>query len=242
MALAGDFIKVLVGGYDLTGDSNRLVITDRYDAHDVTAFGDQYHSFILGQRTAMIEHMGYLNAVDAQSHAVLKGISVQGVFSLFIGNNVAPVVGDPVFSLDTRQGRYATAPEAGRYIPFVALFANRGGNGGWGVALTPPVTFTDTTTGSGVDNGAQTTNGGVAHLHVLQAAASDTYSIIVQGSSYSDFHDNLPAFATFTLNASQLGSERITINGTIPQYTRFKATRTGAAGNTVKIAVSLVRL
>jgi len=48
--------------------------------------------------------------------------------------------------------------------------------------------------------------------------------------------------ATFTLNGSALGSQRVAISGTIPQYTRFKATRTGAAGNPVKIAVSLVRL
>lgn len=242
MALAGDNIQVLVGGYDLTGDSNRVVITDRYDTHDVTAFGDQVHSFILGQRQALIEHMGYFNSAAAQAHPVLKGGSVQGVFSLVIGNNAAPVVGDPVFSLDTRQGRYATAPEAGRYIPFVAMFGNRGGNGGWGVALTPPVSFTTTTTGSGVDNGAATANGGVAHLHVLQAAASDTYTIVVEGATNSGFTTGLTTLATFALNGSALGSQRVDISGTIPQYTRFKATRTGVAGNPVKIAVSLVRL
>jgi hypothetical protein len=51
----------------------------------------------------------------------------------------------------------------------------------------------------------------------------------------------LTTLATFRLNASAIGSERIAISGTIQQYTRFKATRSGAAGNTVKIAVILVR-
>ncbi len=242
MALAGDFIQVLVSGYELTGDSNRVTISDRYDVHDVTAFGDQVHSFILGQRQVMIDHAGYLNTAAAGSHPALKGANVQGVFSVFIGDNAVPVVGNPVFSLDTRQGRYATAPETARYIPFVAMFANRGGSGGWGVALTPPVTFTNSTTGAGVDNGAQTTNGGVAHLHVLQAAATDTYTIIVEGATNSGFSTGLTTLATFTLNGSQIGSQRVAIAGTIPQYTRFKATRSGSAGNTVKIAVSLVRL
>lgn len=242
MALAGDFIQVLVGGYELTGDSNRVTISDRYDVHDVTAFGDQVHSFIPGQRQVMIDHAGYLNTVAAGSHPVLKGANMQGVFSVFVGDNAAPVVGNPVFSIDTRQGRYATAPETARYIPFVAMFANRGGSGGWGVALTPPVTFSNTTTGAGIDNGAATTNGGVAHLHVLQAAASDTYTIVVEGATNSTFSAGLSTLATFTLNGSQVGSERVAIAVTIPQYTRFKATRTGSAGNPIRIAASLVRL
>ncbi|MCK6580632.1 MAG: hypothetical protein L6Q98_21280 [Anaerolineae bacterium] len=243
MALSGDFIQVLAGGFDLTGDSNRVVITDRFDAHDVTAFGDQVHNFILGQRQVMVEHGGYMNAAAGQSHPALKGANHQGVFSVFIGNNAAPAVGNPVFSVDTQQGRYATAPETGRHIPFAAMFANRGGSGGWGVALTPVVTFTNTTTGAGVDNGAATAQGGAACLHLLQAAATDRYSIIVEGATNSGFTTGLVTLATFTLNASALGSERIAIAGSIPQYTRFKATRTsGTAGNSVKIAVSLVRL
>lgn len=242
MTLAGDFIKVLAGGYDLTGDSNRVVISDRYDTHDVTAFGDQVHSFILGQRQAAIEHAGYMNAAAAQSHPVLKGANVQGVFSVFVGDNAAPVVGNPVFSLDTRQGRYAIAPETARYIPFVAMFANRGGSGGWGVALAPPTTtFTDSSTGGTVDNGAATTNGGVVHLHILQSVGNATYTIVVENDDGTDFVG--ATTTTFTLNGSQLGSERIAISGTIQRYVRFKATRiSGTAGSTVKIAVSLVRL
>lgn len=151
MALAGDFIQVLVAGYDLTGDSNRVVISDRYDMHDVTAFGDQVHNFIPGQRQVAVDHAGYLNTAAAGSHPVLKGANVQGVFSVFIGNNAAPVAGNPVFSVDIRQGRYGTAPETARHIPFVAAFANRGGNGGWGGALTPPFTFVSSGPGTGVD-------------------------------------------------------------------------------------------
>ncbi len=242
MALAGDFIQVLVSGYELTGDSNRVTISDRYDVHDVTAFGDQVHSFILGQRQVMIDHAGYLNTAAAGSHPALKGANVQGVFSVFIGDNAVPAVGNPVFSLDTRQGRYATAPETARYIPFVAMFANRGGSGGWGVALTPPLSFNNTFWGAVIDNGAATSGGGAAHLHVLQAAASDTYTIIVQGADDSGFTTGVTTHATFTLNGSQIGSQRIPISGDIKRYTMFKATRSGAAGNTVKIAVSLVRL
>jgi hypothetical protein len=100
------------------------------------------------------------------------------------------------------------------------------------------VSFTNTSTGTAVDNGASSPNGGAAFLHVLQAAASDTYTIIVEHSTDNSVWATL---ATFTLNASQINSERKAVSATINRYTRYKATRSGSAGNTVKIAVSLVR-
>jgi hypothetical protein len=241
MALAGDHVQILVGGYELTGDSNRVMLNDRYDAYDVTAFGEAVHHVLPGLRLANIDHQGYLNSPAARSHPVLKANTVSGIFSLLLGQNAAPVVGDPVYSLGGLQAKYQAMPEVNRFVPFMAQFAVQSELGGWGVALTPPVSFTNTTTGSAVDNGAATSNGGAAFLHVLQAAASDTYTIIVEGATNAGFTTGVTTLATFTLNASALGSERIAITGSIQRYTRFKATRTGAAGDTVKIAVSLVR-
>ena len=241
MALAGDHVQVLVAGYELTGDLNRISIPDTYGMHDVTAFGDGVHKFIQGQRTISLEHLGYLNNAAAGSHPVLKGASLEGVVSVILGQNAVPVVGDPMHSLSIVQGNYGTMPEIEKYVPFSAQFANTGDLGGWGVALTPPVSFTNTTNGSSVDNGAASSNGGAAFLHVLQAAASDTYTIVVEGSTTGAFAGEQTTLVTFALNASALGSERKAIAGTIPRYTRFKATRSGSAGNTVKIAVNLVR-
>lgn len=241
MALAGDHAQLLVGGYDLTGDSNRITISDVRQMHDVTAFGDAVHKTIAGQQLAVITHTGYFNPIAARTHPVLKSGTVQGVVSIILGQNAAPIVGDLAYSMDSVQSRYGAMPETSRYVPFMTGFANRGDLGGWGVALTPPTSFTNTATGSAVDNGAASSNSGAAFLHVLQAAASDTYTIIVQGATNSGFSVGLTTLATFTLNASTLGSERIAIAGTVPRYTRFKTTRTGSAGNTVKIAISLVR-
>lgn len=240
--LAGDHVQVLVEGYELTGDSNRVSIPDTWDVYDVSSFGDTVHKFIPGRRTVTLEHAGYMNAVAAQSHPVLKGLAVSGIVSVLLGQNAAPVTGDPVYSLAIRQGKYSVLPEVGKYVPFTAAFANRGELGGWGVALAVPVTFTNTANGPAVDNGAATTKGGAAYLHLLTAAATDRYSITVEGSATGAFAGEQSTLGTFSLNAAAIGSEFITLTGTIPQYTRWKATRTsGEAGNTVKIAVSLVR-
>src|SRR5258708_5699333 len=134
MALAGKNVQVLVAGYDLTGDSNKLMMNDSRNVHDVTAFGDGVHRFIVGPRVVALSHAGYLNSAAAASHPVLKSAAVQGPVSVLLGQNANPAVGDPA-----------------------------------------------------------------------------------------------------------LGSDYKALSGTIPQYTRWKATRTGSAGNTVKIAVTLVR-
>ncbi len=240
--LAGDHVQVLVDGYELTGDHHRIRIPDTRDVYDVTAFSDAVHRFIPGRRTVTLEHAGYMNAEAARSHPVLKGNAIAGIVSVLLGQNEAPVPGDPVYSLAIRQGKYSAVPEAGKYVPFTATFANRGELGGWGVALGVPVTFTNTSTGMAVDSGAATTHGGAAYLHLLTAATTDRYTLVVEGSTTGAFGGEQTTLATFSQNASTLGSEFITLSGSVPRYIRWKATRSqGAAGDTVKLAVSLVR-
>ena len=185
--LAGDHVQVLVDGYELTGDSNRVSIDEARDLFDITAFGDEVHKFSPGQRMMALQHAGFMNSAEAGSHPVLQGAAVDGVFSLYLGQNAAPAVGDPVFSLLARQGRYGALPQVNRMIPFRAGFANRGEDGGWGIALTQPVAVSGTTDGEAVDNGVASDGGGLACLHVLEAAANDAYVITIEGSAYRGF-------------------------------------------------------
>jgi hypothetical protein len=241
MALAGDHVAVLVDGYELTGDHNSISIDDSRKALCQTTFGDAVKNCIPGQRMMKLQHGGFMNADSARSHPALKGATLEGVVAVLVGQNADPVVGDPVYCLKTLQSYYQVAPQFGEVIPFKATFANKGELGGWGVALAVPVEFTNTSNGSGVDNGAASSNGGSAYLNVLTAAGSDTYTIVVEGSATGAFSGEESTLATFALDASAIGSERVAISGSIPQYTRWKATRSGSAGDTVKIAVALIR-
>ena len=239
--LAGDHVQVLVGGYALTGDSNRININDSRMLYDVTAFGDGVHQYIPGQRMMAVQHAGYLNNDSARSHPVLSGNAVDGVFSVLVGQNTDPAEGDPMFSLGTQQTRYGTLPQVNKFVPFNAAFANRGDLGGWGVALAVPTDFTTSSNGGAVDNGVASSNGGMVCLHLLSAAASDTYTITVEGSATGAFSGEESTLATFNLDASAIGSEHQLISGAIPQYTRWKAVRAGSAGDTVSLAISLIR-
>jgi hypothetical protein len=241
MALAGDHVQVLVAGYDLTGDMNAITITDARNMLKAAAFGDAVEKSIVGQRQSKLEHTGYLNAEDAKAHPVLNGVAVENVVSVLVGQNAAPVVGDILYSLAILQQQYKTLPEINKVIPFTATFAPRGLAGGWGVALAAPTNITNTTSGTTVDNGAATSQGGAAVLHILEAAADDTYAITVQGSTTGAFAGEETTLATFTLDAAAIGGERIAIAGSLPRYVRYRAVRTGSAGDTVRLAVALIR-
>ncbi|MCC7209796.1 MAG: hypothetical protein IT323_20995 [Anaerolineae bacterium] len=241
MALSGDHVQVLVDGYELTGDSQRLTLGDRRTIYDVTTFGDAVHRFLPGPRQAAVEHAGYLNAAAARSHPVLRSATLQGAISVLLGQNASPVAGDPTYSLWVQQGRYQALPEIGKYVPFTAAFANAGVLGGWGVALAVPTGFTATTSGAPLNQGSAAPGGGMAFLHILQAAATDRYTISIEGSATGVFGGEQTTLATFTLNGAALGSEPQSIAGTVPQYVRWKATRSGSAGDTVRIALSVIR-
>lgn len=242
MALAGDHIRVLMGGYDLTGDQNRVQIDDARQMHLAAAFGDAAKKFIPGQRRASLQHMGYMNAAAARSHPVLRGVSVEGAVTILVGQNTAPVPGDPAFSLDGLQGRYRVAPQRDQVIPFSADFATRGVIGGWGVALAVPTTITNTANGSVHNNGAATAQGGTAFLHLLTAAATDRYSFLVQGSTTGAFAGEETTLVTFTLNGSAVGTQALPLPAAVPRYTRWRAVRTsGTANNPLQFALTLVR-
>ena len=239
--LAGDHVQVLVDGYELTGDSNRVSIDEARDLFDITAFGDEVRKFSPGQRMMALQHAGFMNSAEAGSHPVLQGAAVDGVFSLYLGQNAAPTVGDPVFSLLARQGRYGALPQVNRMFPFRAGFANRGEDGGWGIALTQPLDVTGTTSGGSVDNGVASDGGGLACLHVLEAAGGDAYVITIEGSATGAFSGEESVLATFTLDGRTLGSELVAIDGAMPRYVRWKATAGPSASDRIRIAISLIR-
>lgn len=239
--LAGDHLQVLVDGYELTGDSNRININEGRDLFDITAFGDAVHKFSPGQRTMALQHTGFMNSAEGGSHPALQGAAVDGLFSLYLGQNAAPTAGDPVFSLLARQGTYGALPQVNRMIPFRARFVNRGEDGGWGIALTQPLAVTGPALGNKVDNGGANDGGGFACLHVLEAAASDAYSITVEGSGSGAFTGEERTLAAFTLDGRALGSEQVKIDGRIPRYTRWRATAGPGASERIRIAISLIR-
>lgn len=239
--LAGDHAQVLAEGYELTTVSQSLAPSQTYDQHDATCFGQAAHNFINGQQAITMTHKGLLD--KASSHAALNLTDVENaVVTALIGENAAPVVGGIAFLIDNKTGSYKVAAENTAAIPFEAELAVKSSRGGgWGKALAVPVTITNTTDGTAVDNAASSSNGGVATLHILAACAADTYAVKVQHSADDVTYADL---VTFALDASVIGGEfgTVAVGTTVNRYLRYQATRTGAAGNDFRLAVAFARL
>src|ERR1051326_2623313 len=95
-----------------------------------------------------------------------------------------------------------------------------------GVVLAPIASYSTTANGSSVDNATATTNGAVAHLHVLsKTGTSPTIDWKIQHSTNNSIWVDL---FTFT-QATDKTSERLTVTGTINRYLRAIRTIGGSA-------------
>ena len=236
--LSGHHARALYGGYNLSTVSNAMELGLTTDAHDVAAMAENFHNFVPGQIIATVAHSGLFE--QDSSHAALSTPGGTSVFTALIGQNTAPVLGDPAFVMNVLQGDYMVAASSAAAIPFTAsLMANEDKAAGWGVALAPIETITTTADGASVDNGAASANGGIATLHIVTAPANDTYVVKVQHSTDDAAWVDL---ITFALDGSAIGGEFGSALGTVNQYIRYQATVTGAAAEDFSLAVSFARL
>ena len=101
-----------------------------------------------------------------------------------------------------------------------------------GVILENATTITDTANGSSNDLTAQTTNGGVAHLHLTAFATATSDAITIEDSSTGS--SGWATIATFA-TATGLTSERVVITGTIKRYVRVVDTVVGGPGSVTRL-------
>jgi len=131
MALAGDFVVVKMtdaGGSLQTFANNDIVSVDpglTYDQLDVTGFGNEAHSTLLGQLQAPVTVRGYLTTTPmVGTHTVIKGSYVKGnqvTLRVAVGNNATPVVGvDPEYSGTFLVESYQQTIEDGKAVMFTA--------------------------------------------------------------------------------------------------------------------------
>jgi hypothetical protein len=130
MALAGDHVVVKMddsAGTLRTFANGDLISVDvplATDQHDVTGFGDVGHKVINGQQRASVTLRGYLTTTTlVGTHTVIKGAFQTGnqvTFRAAVGNNAAPVVGDPEYSGEFYVESYQPMLETGKAVMFTA--------------------------------------------------------------------------------------------------------------------------
>jgi len=107
----------------------------------------------------------------------------------------------------------------------------------YGVVIDPETAITVDTNGTAVDNGAATSNGGVAHLHVTAFSGLTSNSVVLEHSTDNISFATLGTFTLYTTTTS----ERLVIAAgtTVNRYVRVRDDVTGT-GSTTRI-VSFAR-
>ena len=139
--------------------------------------------------------------------------------------------GLPVWQIVADQGNF-TVNSAATDVVSVSGSYNTDGVVGYGVVIDPLTAITVDTNGTSVDNGAATSAGGIAHLHVTAFSGLTSNSVIVEHSTDNAAWSTL---GTFTL-ATGLTSERITVAGTVNRYLRVRDDVTGTGSTTRFVA------
>lgn len=215
--------------FDLSGDTREIgEIGATYDEIDVTGLSDGVTNFTLGHPTIVMD--GYAAVFAADSVGANRSFDVLSVpesriISVPMGIRAAPAVSDPAFLHYAEQASFthdgdgpilisASFPRGVAYTDLARP---------WGVVLAAGASIAVTTNGASVNNGAASTNGLTAFLHVTATAAGN-WALKIQHSADDAIWVDL---ITFTADGSAVTAEVGQAAGTVNQYLRFQATRTG---------------
>lgn len=244
------YLRLLAGGYNLSCDMRAVSgFGVAYDQTEVTAWCDDAKQYLAGSGGVMIDGFQALfsnapvgNGLDAGSHVALADLGSQYV-SIFMGVRAAPAVGDDTFSAAFEQGGYTTSPTISDAVSVAASFYGSAvlplSTYVWGKALATGATWSSTTNGVSVDNGASSANGYIAFLHTTQTAgamASNDWEFKLEhGTDDSSW----ATLGTFSADGSAITADRISGSGTVNRYVRLVGTRTAG---TARVWATIIRL
>lgn len=203
--VSGVTLKVLINQYDVTGYFRKLDLDCQTSMYDTTVFGSTSKAFIPGLRSGTI-------AVEGLFEEVATVNAPDNVFSAIEAAATVPLVsvfpegwalGKRAYLLQAHENKHDIGAQVDALIMNSAEFTDNDGYD-FGVSLHALSAETSLPyTGTATDNGAATTNGGVAFLHVSAIAGASPNAVIkIQHAAVSSYAD-LVTFTAVTAATSQ---------------------------------------
>lgn len=228
---AGLAQKFFIGTNDISGDVSAISSwSTPVQTLDVTGIDKSAVERLQGLVSGSLAFNTFFNDATGAQHLALRVPSTGTPLTWALGQTVGDVAGmlqaqgvsydptratDGMLSFDIAMNTYDSLPV-------------------WGVMLTPGLkTDTSAANGATLDQGAQTTAGAEAILHVTSFTGSN-FTATVQDSANGSDWGTLKAFTQVTA----VGTERVTVSGTVERYVRVISTGTF---NPVSFAVSFRR-
>lgn len=208
-----------------------LSIDATNDALDTTTINDTTKQFIVGQNSSTLSLDGPLD-VDASSNGQWDALTDQKQSTTPLPITIMPLGTDgAAWMFESVETNLSAMAGVGNTVDWSMSAQTTGITDLAGVVLENNTTITNTANGSSNDLTAQTTNGGVAHLHVTAFATATSDTITIEDSSTGS-----SGWATIVTFAAATGvtSERVEITGTVKQYLRVVDTVVGGPGSVTR--------
>ena len=235
-------VRLYVEGYDLSGDANALSgMGYTNELLDVTTLDVSAKKRIIGIVDGEISVDAFFDAASSKQHAVWTSNSgKQPTADQDVLVPMGAAVGDPCVGLVSKQGTYTTTRSPGSAISANATYTTSNGAGlDFGTMLTAhDDTHSSAGSGTVVDGGAATSNGGAGYLQVLSVASGSVTVNLQESTSSGGSYSNFMTFSTVA-TAGAPTSERLVMSGNVARY--LKVRTTGTFSN-AKIAVGFTRL
>jgi hypothetical protein len=223
----GKSAVVLHGAYDLSSYLNNGSANSSVDTNEVTAFGSTSKSYVTGLKDSTLSASGMFDGSASAVDEVLAASIGSDTLSPITFASGGTTIGNRVVLLKGKTKSYSVTAPVGDVVS-VSYEAQSDGGNDYGVSLHALSADTNNATNTAVDNGASTTNGGVAQIHVTANSRSTSSTFKVQHSSDNSTWADLATFTVVTTTATT--SERIAVAAgtTVNRYLR--STLTAATG------------
>jgi len=227
----GKNIAVFVDEYDFSTYFTDLTAADKIDTADITAFGATGKAYIVGNQDGTVSLSGFFESTAStgtdQYFSGVKGSTTkQKLIVALEGHSL----GTRAIMLQADASSYQVSASVGDAIKTSAEF-QASESVDHGAILSSGSAISSTGNGTGVDNGAASTNGGVAFISVPTNTRNGTIIAKVQSSADNSTFADLVTFAT--VSSTTKTSERILVAaGTaVPRYLRVSYTVAGSTGS-----------
>ena len=232
----GKKTAVLLNGTDMSPFLNEATTTQEIETAETTTFADQDKTYIVGLSDGTISTSGMFDSTAGASDAVLSGIIAEEDNTFTVLPEGAVAGSRSIIANGQLTSYEISSPVA----DVVAISAEVQADGGLfsGVALNGLQVVSASGVSGSVDNGAATSNGALANLHVVENDRDGATTIKVQDSADGNTWADLITFTN--VSASATAGESITSTGTVNRYLRAEHTLAGSSGS-VTFHVSVAR-
>lgn len=211
-----------IDGHDLSGDVTSVdTIATRKAVLDTPVLNQSGMVRLAGMGDGEISFTSWFDDGTNLAHDALSGLPTTDVTTMYCRGTAAD---SPTAMLVAKQINYDYTRGTDKSLSAVVQCLGNGNGIEWGVLFAAEATQSSAGSTSSKDDGASTSNGLAAVLHIIDINSGTPTFKIEDSPNDSDWTD-LVSFSAVA-NGNEPAAERVTVTGTVNRYLRITSTGT----------------